>query len=86
MNSEARSYWYHAHVGALRATAFRGPLVIREEEEDHSNEFIVMLQDWYHAPLSEIVRGLLQRPFRCVRSPLLTCCADLPCIRAWHAL
>jgi iron transport multicopper oxidase len=48
------TYWYHSHLKAQYSKGIRGPLIIRDLENDpyskeYDGEYIVMLNEWYHA-------------------------------------
>ncbi|KAH6573303.1 hypothetical protein BASA50_007892 [Batrachochytrium salamandrivorans] len=51
------TYWWHAHYKAQYVKGLRGPLIIKDPENepytaDYDEEYIVMLTDWYHAKTS----------------------------------
>ena len=69
VDSEPGTYFYHGHVGGIRAAGLYGMLIIdpvvgKSEEWSYDGEHILLLSDWYHAIQHEVVIGLLQESFR----------------------
>lgn len=69
-NKSPGTYMYHLHIGAIRQTGLYGMFVIEERTTDPlympqlAGEYGLMLSDWYHASIEDIITGLMSPAFR----------------------
>jgi len=54
------TFWYHAHVENHFVRGFYGALLVRAAPPvESSNELVLMLSDWYHTPMDELMRRMM---------------------------
>ena len=69
VNDKPGTYFYHGHLGGIRAAGLYGVLIIdpepgESEQWSYDGEHTLLLSDWYHAIQHELSIGLLQEEFR----------------------
>ena len=68
-NNDPGTYFYHGHLGGIRAAGLYGMLIIdpapdKSEPWPYDGEHTLLLSDWYHAIQHELTIGLLEQVFR----------------------
>lgn len=69
VNDNPGTYFYHGHLGGIRAAGLYGVLIIDpapgvSEQWSYDGEHTLLLSDWYHAIQHELSIGLLEEEFR----------------------
>ena len=69
VNDKPGTYFYHGHLGGIRAAGLYGVLIIDpepgvSEQWSYDGEQTLLLSDWYHAIQHELSIGLLEEEFR----------------------
>ena len=69
VNDKPGTYFYHGHLGGIRAAGLYGVLIIDpapgvSEQWSYDGEHTLLLSDWYHAIQHELSIGLLEEEFR----------------------
>ena len=69
VNDKPGTYFYHGHLGGIRAAGLYGVLIIDpasgvSEQWSYDGEYTLLLSDWYHAIQHELSIGLLEEEFR----------------------
>ena len=69
VNGEPGTYFYHGHLGGIRAAGLYGMVIIdpvsgTSEQWNYDGEHTLLLSDWYHAIQHELTIGLLEEEFR----------------------
>ncbi|KAK0494066.1 laccase [Armillaria luteobubalina] len=59
--NQAGTFWYHSHLSTQYCDGLRGPFIIYDPNDPHSNLYdvddestILTLSDWYHTPAKEV--------------------------------
>ncbi|MCJ1309815.1 hypothetical protein MMC25_003476 [Agyrium rufum] len=66
VKGQSGTYWYHAHQGTQVADGLFGPFIVhskqvrQHQEIKYDTDRIVMIQDHYHSPASELLMDYLQ--------------------------
>lgn len=57
------TYWYHAHNDGQYPEGLRGPIVVHDPdgpyEGKYDEEVVLTLSDWYHQPIQDLIRELI---------------------------
>ena len=69
VNDKPGTYFYHGHLGGIRAAGLYGVLIIDpapgvSKQWSYDGEHTLLLSDWYHAIQHELSIGLLEEEFR----------------------
>lgn len=65
VTGQSGTYFYHGHQGVQALSGLVGPLVIHSRDEaahqpiPYSSDRVILLQDWYYDPDSELMREVL---------------------------